>query len=530
MKNFSTFQFGAHLILFLAFSFILFSFSCEQSAVEKNKTVVIGLNGDIDSLNELTAADADALQIIRHMLFMTLTHLDKDLNFAPYFAKSWDFSNEQLTVTFHLRDDIFWSDGAKTTAEDVIFTYQTMINRDVAYSAASQFDLVAGVEKIDDQTIRFHLHHAYPDVLFDLQFPILPKHILGSLTPDEKLTSDFNRHPIGNGPFVLKKWEANKAIYFESNKNFAPEAPKIDQIIFSILPEETVLAANLLAHDIDIIPRLSHERLSEIAANKSIKTSRFESKNFTFIGWNNENPIFSAPIRRALTHAINKEEIINTLLQGFGKPAIGPLTPLAWAFDKNLVDIKYDPEAAKSLLLNQGWIDSDNDGVLDNNGRELAFSLKIHSDSRRSQDIAVMVQAQLKKLGVKVTIEQLEFNLFIDHIINQRLFEAVVMTWGASFAVDPTPLWHSDAIENGYNIVSYKNSRIDELLEQARYAKNRETAQPLWIEFQQTIIDDCPYTFLFIPDDIVACNKRVKNTEFDIRSYLANVQSWQISQ
>jgi len=507
---------------------LLLLLSCQQQAPYRGGTVVIGLSGDIDSLNELTAADSDALQIIKDMLFMTLTRLDKNLQFTPYLAKSWRFSDDHQKITFHLRDDIYWSDGAKTTAKDVLFTYKTMVNPAVAYPAASRFELIKSVEKIDDVTIQFDLVHPYPDLLFDLQFPILPQHILGKLPANAILTSDFGRRPISNGPFVLDNWEANKAIYFSANKQFSPGAPFIDQVIFSILPEETVLTANLHTHDIDLIPRVSHQRLEQFAADTSIRTKVFASNTFTFVGWNCNNPLLSKPMRIALSMAINKEEIINTLLQGYGKPALGPLTPMAWAFDSSLTDIEFNPHRAQQIFKEQGWTDSDGDGTLDKNNQDLRFSIAVNSAGRQHQDIAVMVQAQLKKVGVEMTINRLDWNLFIDQVIDQKKFDAVVMKWETDFTVNPTALWHSASIENSYNFVSYANPRVDSLIEQALHARDQASAKPLWREFQQTIIDDCPYTFLFIPDDIVAFNTRLTNADFDSRGFLANIQFWQI--
>ncbi len=518
-------------VIFIWLSIIAaFGPSCEKTVAPIRDTVVIGLSGDIDSLNELTAADSDALQIIKNMLFMTLTRLDKRMQFIPCLAKRWEFSDNRRLLTFYLRQDVNWADGLKTTAEDVLFTYKLMVNPDVAYPAASRFELIKSVEKIDDFTIQFQLVHAYPDVLLDLQFPILPEHILGNLSPKQVLTSSFNRRPVGNGPFILQKWEANKAIYFAANKDFALGEPALDRIIFSIIPEETVLMTNLLTHKIDIIPRVSHEQLSKIENDQAIKTTRFESNKFTFIGWNGKNPVFTKPVRKALTSAINKNEIINTLLHGYGKPAIGPLTPMAWAFDSTLKDIKYDLVKAKSILADEGWFDSDDDGILEKNDKKLAFTIKVNSDSRQHQAVAVMVQAQLQKLGVKVNIERLQWNLFIEHVFKRKSFDAVVMTWESDLTVNPTPLWHSSAIKDGYNFVSYDTPRVDLLLEQARSAPDQEKARPLWREFQQIIIDDCPYTFLFVPDDIVAYNTRLANVEFDVRGFLSNVQYWKIQE
>jgi peptide/nickel transport system substrate-binding protein len=528
MKNTKTYVLRSTLLfLFLLMTFLL-GLTCSQQTSKNGNAVVIGITSDFDSLNELNASDADAIQVISKMLFMTLTRLDKNLQFKPYLATRWEFSANNETVTFYLRDDIYWSDGAKTTARDVLFTLETMMNPEVAYSAASRFDLVKEVKLIDDSTIRFHLKHAYPDVLFDLQFPILPEHILGELSTDDVLTSNFNRQPVCNGPFTLQSWEANKAVYFEANKNFAPGSPHIDRVIFSVLPEETVMLTNLLTQQIDLIPRISHDRLVDIKTATSIRSINYDSKKFSFIGWNCATPLFSTKMRRAFTQAINKEEIVNTLLQGFSHPMKGPFLTSVWAFDENIQDINYDLTSAKSILQSEGWVDKNGDGIREKNEEPLKFSLKFYK-SRRHQDAAVMIQSQLKKIGAEIVIQQLDPNLFIDQVFMNKDFDAVVMTLDADFTVDPSPLWHSDEIESGFNFVSFSNSRIDELLKMARHAQDQETAHPLWAEFQQLIIDESPYTFLFNPKDIVACNKRITNTEFDIRGFLANIQDWQIN-
>ncbi len=514
---------------FIFFAAVIISL-CVCSAPKNNRkhSVVIGIRGDIDSFNELNASDSDALEIIDHMLFMSLMHLDEHLQPAPDLAKEWQFSDEGRTLTFVLRDDVMWSDGEPTTADDVIFTYNTMTDPQVAYPAVSRFELVESVEKVDDYTLRFHLERAYPDVLYDLSFPVIPKHVLDTLSVEERVTSDFNRHPIGNGPFVLQQWQADRAIIFQANEAYVYGRPKVDRITFTIIPDENVLLANLLAHDVDIVPRISPDNLELLKSDANVKITSFEGKRFTFIGWNTARPMFSRPIRRALTYAIDKDEIISVLLGGYGKPAIGPLTSVAWAFDSTLQDIPFNPGAAKALLAQNGWQDHDGDGILDKNGQDFQFTLKINVGSQQRQDISVLVQSQLAKIGVQVNIQRLEWNLFLDQVFGQKDFDAVVLTWDSNFTVDPTPLWHSDAIENGYNFVSYANPTIDSLMQKARNASSQEEAQPLWSTFQQIIINDCPYTFLFIPDEIIAYNSALKNAEFDLRGYLANCEQWSV--
>ena len=511
---------------FLLFLFAtLFALACGSFSNDQGGTVVIGLRADFDSLNELNAADTDAIQVIQHMLFMSLTRLDREMNFAPHLAERWEFSDSNRVLTYFIRKNVYWTDGRQTTADDVLFTYEIATNPKVAYPAASRFDLIDSLKKVDDYTIKVYLKQAYPDILFDMQIPVLPKHILGHLPADSIHTSSFNRAPVGNGPFKLVEWKANQAIIFAANDNFALGRPKLDQVVFSIIPDENLLLTNLKAGTIDLAPRLTPENVSHAQAPDIIIES-FPGKIFTFVGWNLTHPDFSSTVRRALTHAIDKQEIIETLLGGYAIPAVGPLTPIAWAFDENLSDIQHNPERAKHLLARAGWLDSDNDGVLDKDNRRLEFVITVNSASQLRQDVAVLVQAQLGKIGARVHIQRLEWNSFINKVFAKSDFDAVILAWDTAFTVNPTDLWHSSAIENGYNFVSYSNPRVDALLELGRNASSREAAQPYWSEFQQIVINDCPYTFLFIQDNIVAYNNRLYGCEFDLRSLYVNIHEW----
>lgn len=508
---------------------ILFTFGYGQNLKkEYGGTVVIGLEADFDSFNELTAADSDALQVIQHMLFMALTRLDENLEFKPYLAKSWEFSPDHRMVTFRLRDDVSWNDGLPTTAEDVLFTYRLMTNPEVGYPASSRFDLTDRVEIIDRYTVRFYFKKAYPDVLFDLQMPALPAHYLEKIPVAQIAQSEFNRKPVGNGPFKLIKWKANSHLIFVANPDYAAGRPYLDRVIFTIIPDENVRLINLLTQEIDVIPFLTPNGFKQVQKNPALRALRYEGREFTFIAWNLARPLFTKPVRQALTYAINKQEIIDTLLEGFAEPAIGPLMPFNWAFDKSLKDYTYNPEKARNLLNEAGWVDSNGDGLLDREGKSFQFALKVNAGSQLRKDVAVMVQAQLKKIGVHVEIEILEWNLFIDRVFQQRDFDAVILAWEAPFTVNPTDLWHSKAIEQGYNFVSYRNPKVDLLLEKGRYATDRDTARRYWSEFQRIILNDCPYTFLFIPDRLAAINRRIHGVKMDVRGFLANIEEWWI--
>ncbi len=515
------------LLLISCFTAFQFCNDHSQKAAPRN-AVYIGLKGDFDSFNELNAADSDALQVIQNMLFMTLTRLDENLQLVPYLAESWTFSDNGSTLTYHLRNDIYWSDGQPTTADDVLFTYQMAVHPEVAYPAASRFDLTDSVEILDDYTVQFHFKQPYPDALFDTQMPILPKHILEKIAPESLETCAFNRMPIGNGPFRLEEWQANNFVKFRANEMFAPGKPSLSFATFVIIPNETTLLTNLRTGELDIAPNLTSTGFQLIQAEPSLQALRYEGREFAFIGWNNGRPLFNKPVRQALTRAINREEIIATLLSGKAKPVNGPLMPYTWAYDSTITSLLHDPVVAQSLLRAEGWRDTDDDGVLDKHGQSLSFTISVNAGNQLRSDVAVMVQAQLKKIGVAMKIETLEWNLFIDKVFVNRNFDAAILSWDADFTVNPYALWHSRAIEDGYNFVAYQNVRVDSLLEKGRAIADREKAMPIWREFQQIIMEDSPYTFLFIPEQLAGISRRVRGVQMDVRGFLCNITHWHV--
>lgn len=506
--------------------------ACSDSKQKTNaSTVVLGVTGDFDSLNELNAASSEALQAIQYLLFMSLITLDEQLQFAPQLAERWEFAPGDTLLTFHLRQDVKWSDGVPTTAHDVVFTYQLAIDTSVAYPAASRFDQTRKVEVLDDHTVRFHFKQAYADALFDVQMPILPKHVLEKIPRDKIAASEFNRKPVGNGPFQLVEWQANQRVVFEANPHYALGPPRCERLVFQIIPEESALLANLLTGAVDIAPALEPATIKQLTsgnARDDLEVVRYAGRNYSFLAWNNAHPLFTRRVRQAFTHAIDKTAIINTLFEGAAQPAIGPFLPFVWAYDDSLRDRAYDQAKAKQLLAEEGWKDFDNDGVLEKNGRKLEFAIKTNADSQLRRNIAVMVQAQLQKIGVAVKVEAVEWNLLLQQVFEQRDFDVLLSAWDADFAANPAPLWHSRAIADGYNLVSYRNAKVDSLLDAARVLVNRRAAAPLWKEFQRIIVADCPYTFLFAQERLAVVNPRVRNVKMDVRSYLANVAQWEV--
>ncbi len=233
---------------------------------DSGDTLVIGTIGDADSLNDLTSATLSADNVMG-LLFLYLTKTNPDFSHAPSLAKSWEFSEDHLELTLHLRDDVFWHDGVKTTAHDVQFTFEKQRNPNIGWSAIKWKQFIKECVVVDDYTVKFIFERVYPYQLMDAVVgAILPKHILEKVSDQEMLDTDFNRNPVGNGPYRFKEWKAQQYIEVEANQDFYAGRPPLDRIIFKVVPDQENLVIQLKSGQIDFmdgVPPRFFEELSQ---------------------------------------------------------------------------------------------------------------------------------------------------------------------------------------------------------------------------------------------------------------------------
>jgi peptide/nickel transport system substrate-binding protein len=491
------------------------------------QVAVIGLTSDFDTFLELGTANSDALHVIEEMLFLTLCELDEKLDLQPRLAKSWQTSADGKAVTFTLRDDVTWSDGQATTAEDVLFTYQLARHPQVAYTGRSRLAEVDTVIVVDPQTIRFNFKKKYPDALLDLQIPILPKHLLALVPPGQIRHCAFNRQPVGNGPFVLKEWRANDRVVFAANDRYFGGRPKLNRVVFRIVPEETVLLAGVRTGEIDLLPYVAPNKIGEIDQTPELRVMKYPDRGYSFLAFNLQRPIFAdRRVRQAISKAIHRRNLIEVLLNGNGRLIPGPIPPYFWAYDETLPTDIFNADAAKDLLALAGWVDRNEDGVREKDGQTLGFKMNTNADNKLRSDALVMIQADLQKVGVQAQPELLEFGKLIEEVLQRRNFDTVLLSWKTGYAVDPSQVWHSAAIKNGYNLGSYSNPQVDSLLVAARQERDRAKAKPLWCAFQRLVAEDCPYVFLYNQENPAVVRQHLQNVKMDMRGYLINVEEW----
>jgi peptide/nickel transport system substrate-binding protein len=258
-----------------------------------------------------------------------------------------------------------------------------------------------------------------------------------------------------------------------------------------------------------------------------VEVHSYPSRSYHYVCWQIADPLFtSRSVRRALSMAIDRQKIIDSLLDGLGHPALGPIPPFLWAHDPGIRQIPFDPAGARRLLAREGWADRDQDGWLDKDGKRFEFELITNADNSLRADITVVIQEDLRKIGVKVVPRLVEWTVFVERLTRKKDFQAAVSAWNAAIKVDLTTIWHSRSIEDRYNLGHYSNPVVDSLIDLARVEIDRDRAHKLWSEAQQIIVSDAPYAFLFVTDEVIAIDRRFRNVHPTTYSWDYNLDRW----
>ncbi|UCH12775.1 MAG: peptide-binding protein, partial [Candidatus Omnitrophota bacterium] len=476
--------------------------------------IVVASIGDARSLIPMLATDSASAEICS-IVYNGLVKYDKDINLIGDLAESWEVKDEGIRIIFHLRGGVRWHDGKPFTAKDVEFTYKKLIDPAVKTAYSGDFKKIKKLNIIDDYTVELIYKEPHAPALSSWGMPIIPYHLL----KDEDLNiTKYARSPIGTGPYKFKRWVTGEKIELVSNHDYFEGSPFIDNYIYRIIPDNASMFLELQAKGIDLmgITPLQYKRQTNTQFFKdNFNKFRYSSFGYTYLGYNLKNEKFKdIRVRQALNFVVNKKEIIDGVLLGMGRIATGPFVPDSWAYNFDVTPVAYDPEKAKQLLKQAGWIDSDNDGWLDKNKRIFEFTIMVNQGNDLRQQAAQIIQRRLAEIGIKVKIKVVEWSVMITEFINKRKFEAVLMGWGLAREPDCFDIWHSSKTKEGeFNFISYKNHEVDELLIKGRRIFEQEKRAKIYKRIHKILYDEQPYMFLWIMDSMPIVDKRIKGIE-----------------
>lgn len=497
---------------------------------EPGGTAVVAVTSDFQPFSPVTSSSLLTMEVNNFMLYTPLIQFNEDLEAAPALAESWEL--DENGVTFRLRNDLVWHDGQPVTADDVLFTFELAQNEETASLLQSAYlAQVQSATVLDPQTIRFDFTTPHSQPLQAFWWAPLPRHILQDVPPAQLAQHEFGRQPVGNGPFRFVSWDPGQQVIFEANADY-PQAlggrPMLDRVVFRVVPEATTRLTEVLTGAIDVNYTLQPDEAQQVETQSGVRLISFPGRAFLYIGWNNEAAPFDDPlVRRAMGVAINRQEIIDALMFGYAEPAEGMIAPWSSLYPE-IEPLPQGPEAAQQLLQQAGYTMGPN-GVMQRNGQPLQFTL-ITSEDRLRQDIAVVIQNQLRAAGAAVEVRTVEFTTLLQQH-RERDYQAVLSEWTLdNFRVDPNPLFSCAEAQqpSSANRAGYCNPQADQLMQRGLQATDTDEARQIWGEYSRILRDDQPITFLVWAEQMSAVHDRLQGVEMDVRGKLLTIHDWWI--
>ena len=481
-------------------------------------TVQLATSANPSRLNPLLATDSSSSEIAG-FLFNGLVKYDKDSStIIGDLASEFYFKND-VTLVFELKKGVKWHDGEEFSAKDAIFTYQTLISPKISSPYSAGFRFVKSVKAIDKHTLEVVYKKPYFKALETWMMGILPEHLLRD--EENLMSSKFNSSPIGTGPYKLSRFEYSQNIELVAFDDYFEGRAKIDKISFKVIadPLTRFLMLKSSAIDIGSVEPMAYERQLDEDFFEKFTAYEEISRSYTYLGFNLREEKFKNPdVRKALSLAIDRQEIVDILFFSHAKVCTGPFLPGTSAFNDQVKAPKQNLQKAKELLEKAGYMKEN----------PFKFEIVTSNSSPIRPYAAQILQYQLKKIGVDATLRVMEWQAFLNMVVFPHKFDAVLLGWGLSPTPDPYMFWHTDSDrQGGFNLVGYDNPKIDKMIEESQGMIDRDKLSKTWREMFKIVTDDNPYLFLYIPNSITAVNKNIKNVEPSLSGIWHNYIKWE---
>lgn len=462
------------------------------------------------------------------ILFRGLLRYDQTNKPQPDIAKTFDLSSDQLTHTFHLRDDVKWHDGQPLTADDVKFTLDAIRDKKNNSASFEKFELVKSVDVVDKSTVKIVLSQPFAPLLDKLTQPLAPMHLLAG----KDLAKDpFNTKPVGNGPFKLTEWRKGEFMTLEANTAFYTGRPKLDKFIIKFVPDAAARLLQLKNGEVDGA-FLEPKQVEQFKTSDKINLYIWPTADYRVLLYNLKNPMLADPkVRTALEYALDRDAIVKSVLVGYGEAANGPLQKS----DVANPDVKfgYDPAKLKQLMGEAGWT-AGSDGIWQKDGKKLSLTLTAPSADPVRVDLANVAVTSLKQNGIDVKVDPQPWDFILK---NWGSLDLMVLGWGSPYDPDDDTyrLFHSSRVldKGGSNFGSYANPQVDQLLEKARTTTDAAQRKQLYMDFQKTLASDPPYLWCVYLQAIYGMSKKLSGPQQKLlghhgSGFVWNIETWSL--
>jgi peptide/nickel transport system substrate-binding protein len=449
-------------------------------------------------------------------------------------ADRWRTGPEGRTLTYRLAPGLRWSDGSPLTAADVVFTYRLLSNPDAGLPLSYATRRMDSVSARGDSAITFHFARRYPGMLFDTGVGILPEHVWGDVPPGRFVRTAGGATPgdttagdvsVASGPFRMAEWVRGERVVLVRNGE-TPVAPRLDTLVFRVLPEEATRLAELRSGGLDLTRVESFRQARQLERADGYSVLSIPRRAYDYIAWNpSGHPAFDdARVREALSLALDRDAMISALeMEGHAEPAAGPYGPLFPQLRVETEGPLHDPDRARRLLDEAGWTRPGPDRTRAREGRELAFELATPAGSDRRTAAAELIRAQLRAVGVRARIRTQEFNSLFGRMRSGD-YEAALLGWQVGLGPDISPFWYDP--EGPMNVVGYDSPSVRVLMDSALAAPDDAEAEPFWRRAARRIAADHPYAFLWHFDVLYAARARLRGVEVDPTGFTSTAHEW----
>jgi peptide/nickel transport system substrate-binding protein len=462
-------------------------------------TLVMVIESSPTNLDPRVGVDAQS-ERIDELLFDSLVTRDEHFELKPWLADSWEIPDPR-TYIFHLHQGVRFHNGKLLTARDVKWTFDSLLSGKLRSAKASTYAPVDRIDAADDYTVVFHLKEPFAPLLWNLSdgaIGIVPYGV----------GEDFNRQPIGSGPFRFVSAQLDKEVVIERNPDYWAASAKLARVEFKVIPDATTRALELRKQSADVaINALTADTVVALERDRDLTVMQSPGTIYAYLAMNLRDPILKdVRVRRAIAYAINVQPIIHYLLRDGARPAYSVLPPQHWAYDADVAKYPHDPVRARQIL--------DDAGYRQNNGIRFHITMKTSTDES-TRLLAAVLQQQLREVGIALDIRSFEFATFFADI-TKGAYQFHSLRWVGG-NLDPDIFEHifgsNSFAPKRANRTFYSNSRVDELIREARSTVDQSQRKAMYGEIQRILADDLPYINLWYLDNVLVHTNRVSGIE-----------------
>lgn len=491
-----------------AFILVIFSLLVLSACSGASESAQSGKAGGSNTLT--VAQNADAITLDPHktndhasanpmqQVYNTLVDLTPEMEVVPSLAESWE-QVDDLTWQFKLRQGVKFHNGEELKASDVKFTYDRLLDPSTASPGAFLLEQVSEVKVVDDYTVEIISKEPFAPLIYNLT------HVATGILNEKAVTeagAQYGQKPVGTGPYKFVSWKKDSEILFEKYDDYFDGAPSVDKLVFRIIPESSTAVAELKTDGVDIMIDLPSQHISQFEKSDTVTVDRVPSFSVKYLSFNMQEKPFDDPkVRQAINYATDKEAIVKAAYQGTAVPATSPLAPGLNGFNDSLEGYPFNPEKAKELLAEAGYPDG--------------FSSTLYiSDADIDTKLGTILQSQLKKVGIDLNLQVMEWGAFLDE--TAKGVPMFVLSWTTVTGDADNgmyALFHSKNAGGPGNRSFYKSETVDQLLDNGRKEIDPDKRLTYYQQAQETIVNDATWDFLAVSENIVGVNKRVKGFE-----------------